>query len=40
MNAQITKAVISQALLFLSKEQFEQWALAIMVLLYRLQRVA
>ncbi|KAK7682588.1 hypothetical protein QCA50_014388 [Cerrena zonata] len=38
MNAQITKAVISQALLFLSKEQFEQWALAIMVLLYRLQR--
>ena len=38
MNAQITKAVLSQALLFLSKEQFEQWALAIMVLLYRLQQ--
>ncbi|KAF8647403.1 hypothetical protein AX16_006732 [Volvariella volvacea WC 439] len=32
MQAQITKAVISQALLFMSKEQFEQWALHIMVL--------
>ena len=27
MQAQITKAVLSQALLFMSKEQFEQWAL-------------
>ena len=31
MQAQITKAVISQALLFMSKEQFEQWALALMI---------
>ncbi|KAF9478847.1 mitochondrial carrier [Pholiota conissans] len=31
MEAQITKAVISQALLFMSKEQFEHWALAIMI---------
>ncbi|KAJ7592900.1 mitochondrial carrier domain-containing protein [Mycena floridula] len=38
MEAQITKAVISQALLFLSKEQFEHWALAIIVLLSRLSR--
>lgn len=30
MSAQIIKAVISQALLFVSKEQFEHWALAIM----------
>ncbi|TFY68397.1 hypothetical protein EVG20_g3581 [Dentipellis fragilis] len=37
MGAQITKAVISQALLFMSKEKFEHWALAIMVLLYRLR---
>ncbi|TFK49930.1 mitochondrial carrier [Heliocybe sulcata] len=36
MSAQITKAVLSQALLFMSKDQFEQWALAIMVFLYRL----
>ncbi|KAJ7707533.1 adenine nucleotide transporter [Mycena rosella] len=36
MAAQITKAVLSQALLFMSKEQFEQWALAIMVLFARL----
>ncbi|KAG1841128.1 mitochondrial carrier domain-containing protein [Suillus subalutaceus] len=32
MSAQIIKAVISQALLFVSKEQFEHWALALMVL--------
>lgn len=32
MSAQIIKAVLSQALLFVSKEQFEHWALAIMVL--------
>ncbi|OBZ62667.1 Peroxisomal adenine nucleotide transporter 1 [Grifola frondosa] len=38
MSAQITKAVISQALLFMSKDQFEHWALAIMVILYRLRR--
>jgi len=38
MGAQITKAVLSQALLFMSKDQFEHWALAIMVLLYRLRR--
>ncbi|KAA1477185.1 adenine nucleotide transporter [Dentipellis sp. KUC8613] len=37
MSAQITKAVISQALLFMSKEKFEHWALAIMILLYRLR---
>jgi adenine nucleotide transporter 17 len=30
MQAQITKAVLSQALLFMSKEQFEHWAFAIM----------
>ncbi|EMD33889.1 hypothetical protein CERSUDRAFT_117415 [Gelatoporia subvermispora B] len=37
MSAQITKAVLSQALLFMSKDQFEHWALAIMVLLYKLR---
>ncbi|KAH9944831.1 adenine nucleotide transporter [Amylocystis lapponica] len=37
MGAQITKAVLSQALLFVSKDQFEHWALAIMVLLYQLR---
>lgn len=31
MNAQITKAVLSQALLFMSKEQFERYALVIMI---------
>ncbi|KAL0954352.1 hypothetical protein HGRIS_003346 [Hohenbuehelia grisea] len=36
MQAQITKAVLSQALLFMSKEQFEHWALAIMVLWARI----
>lgn len=35
MSAQITKAVLSQALLFMSKEQFEQWAVAIMLLFGR-----
>ncbi|CCL99287.1 uncharacterized protein FIBRA_01303 [Fibroporia radiculosa] len=38
MGAQITKAVLSQALLFMSKDQFEHWALAIMVLFWRLRR--
>ncbi|KAH8831624.1 mitochondrial carrier [Flagelloscypha sp. PMI_526] len=33
MQAQITKAVLSQALLFWSKEQFEQWAVAIILVL-------
>ncbi|KAJ7285156.1 mitochondrial carrier domain-containing protein [Mycena rebaudengoi] len=37
MSAQITKAVLSQALLFMSKEQFEQWALAIMILFARMR---
>jgi hypothetical protein len=36
MEAQITKAVLSQALLFMSKEQFEHWALAIMIFTARL----
>ncbi|KAG1750078.1 mitochondrial carrier [Suillus lakei] len=36
MSAQIIKAVLSQALLFVSKEQFEHWALAIMVLFARI----
>ncbi|KAF8348928.1 mitochondrial carrier domain-containing protein [Amanita rubescens] len=35
MQAQITKAVLSQALLFLSKEQFEQWVLGLMVMAAR-----
>ncbi|KZT67458.1 mitochondrial carrier [Daedalea quercina L-15889] len=37
MSAQITKAVLSQALLFMSKDQFEHWTLAIMVLLWKLR---
>jgi len=36
MGAQILKAVLSQGVLFMSKEQFEQYALAIVVLYYRL----
>ncbi|KAH7912788.1 mitochondrial carrier domain-containing protein [Hygrophoropsis aurantiaca] len=32
MSAQIIKAVLSQALLFVSKEQFEHWAIRIMLL--------
>lgn len=36
MQAQIIKAVLSQALLFMSKEQFEHWALGIMVMSARL----
>ncbi|KAG6821320.1 hypothetical protein H0H93_000181 [Arthromyces matolae] len=35
MQAQITKAVLSQALLFMSKEQFEHWALEIMTMATR-----
>lgn len=38
MSAQITKAVLSQALLFMSKDKFEQWALAIMVMFWHLRR--
>ncbi|PPR02615.1 hypothetical protein CVT24_002186 [Panaeolus cyanescens] len=37
MQAQIIKAVLSQALLFMSKEQFEHWALAIMIFLARMR---
>jgi len=37
MSAQIIKAVLSQALLFVSKEQFESWALAIMLLFSKLK---
>lgn len=37
MQAQITKAVLSQALLFMSKEQFEHWALMIMLLSSRVR---
>ncbi|TFY64251.1 hypothetical protein EVJ58_g2737 [Rhodofomes roseus] len=37
MSAQITKAVLSQALLFMSKDQFEHWALAIMVLWWKMR---
>ncbi|KAI0684593.1 adenine nucleotide transporter [Cytidiella melzeri] len=36
MGAQILKGVVNQALLFLLKEQFEHWALAIMVIFHRL----
>ncbi|KAF5339286.1 hypothetical protein D9758_013334 [Tetrapyrgos nigripes] len=36
MQAQIIKAVLSQALLFMSKEQFERWALVIMIAFARL----
>ncbi|KAF9466641.1 adenine nucleotide transporter [Collybia nuda] len=36
MQAQITKAVLSQALLFMSKEQFEHWALEIMIFIARI----
>jgi solute carrier family 25 (peroxisomal adenine nucleotide transporter), member 17 len=37
MGAQILKAVLSQGVLFMSKEQFEQYALAIIALYYRLR---
>jgi len=40
MSAQILKAVLSQGVLFMSKEQFEGYALAIMVLYYRLSHGA
>ncbi|KAI6155094.1 mitochondrial carrier [Pisolithus tinctorius] len=37
MSAQIIKAVLSQALLFVSKEQFEHWALGVLVLSSKLR---
>lgn len=37
MSAQLIKAVLTQALLFMSKEQFEQYALAIMMMQARLR---
>ncbi|KAI9568195.1 mitochondrial carrier domain-containing protein [Boletus coccyginus] len=37
MSAQIIKAVLSQALLFVSKEQFERWALTLMILSSKLR---
>ncbi|KAH7868373.1 mitochondrial carrier [Lentinula edodes] len=37
MEAQIVKAVLSQALLFMSKEQFEKWTLAFIVLLAQMR---
>ncbi|KAI0696318.1 adenine nucleotide transporter [Cerioporus squamosus] len=40
MSAQLIKAVVTQALLFMSKDQFEHWALAIMVFFYRLRRTS
>ncbi|KAI0028220.1 mitochondrial carrier domain-containing protein [Vararia minispora EC-137] len=36
MGAQVLKAVLAQGVLFMSKEKFEHWALAIMVLWWRL----
>jgi len=36
MQEQITKAILSQALLFMSKEQFEHLAIAIMIFAARL----
>ena len=40
MSAQITKAVLSQALLFMSKDQFEQYALILMIVWGRLTNAA
>ncbi|KAJ4477351.1 mitochondrial carrier domain-containing protein [Lentinula aciculospora] len=37
MQAQIIKAVLSQALLFMSKEQFERWTLAFVALIAQMQ---
>ena len=39
MGAQLVKAVLTQALLFMSKDQFEHFTLALMALLYRAQGV-
>jgi adenine nucleotide transporter 17 len=38
MGAQIAKAVLSQGVLFMSKDQFERWALVLMATLYRMQQ--
>jgi hypothetical protein len=38
MGAQILKAVLSQGVLFMSKDQFETWALLIIASMYRLSR--
>jgi hypothetical protein len=35
MQAQIIKAVLSQGVLFMSKEQFEHWAIIILVFVAR-----
>ena len=37
MGAQVLKAVLAQGVLFMSKERFEHWALAIMVLWWKMQ---
>jgi adenine nucleotide transporter 17 len=37
MGAQITKAVLSQALLFMLKDQFERYALVIMLFIRKLR---
>ena len=39
MGAQLVKAVLTQALLFMSKDQFERYALGIMVAFWRLRGV-
>ncbi|KAJ3966499.1 mitochondrial carrier domain-containing protein [Lentinula raphanica] len=39
MQAQIIKAVLSQALLFMSKEQFESWTLALTVLIAQMRSI-
>jgi hypothetical protein len=35
MGAQILKAVLSQGVLFMSKDQFERWAVLVIAALYR-----
>ncbi|KAG8829205.1 ADP/ATP carrier protein [Serendipita sp. 399] len=40
MSAQIIKAVLAQAFLFMSKDQFERYALAIMIVWHRLSTAA
>jgi solute carrier family 25 (peroxisomal adenine nucleotide transporter), member 17 len=38
MGAQILKAVLSQGVLFMSKDQFERWAILVIAALYRIKR--
>jgi solute carrier family 25 (peroxisomal adenine nucleotide transporter), member 17 len=38
MGAQLLKAVLSQSLLFLSKDQFEHWALRIIFYIQQLRQ--